>query len=85
MRYFEFLEPYYALMQVENEDVANEMYIKYVTDSIEQRPIEIERDRALLLFSKGAIESGEQLSVDELIQDFRNVANHLLLIDGALI
>lgn len=85
MNYFEFSEPYYALIQAVSVDAAKAVYLKMVTDEIEAEPLEINRDRALILFSRGIIESGETLSADELLAEFTDENNQLLLVDGSLI
>ena len=52
MRYFEFSEPYYALIQAEDLAVAVTVYLQTVCDEVDEEPTEISRDRALLFFLK---------------------------------
>lgn len=83
MKYFEFKEPYYALIRADNEEKAIELYNFEIADLYEDELClikEIEEDIAFAKFLKAYTETD---SISEMTLSFHN--NDLLLVDGCLL
>jgi len=81
MKYFEFVEPYYALIKAESKETAIDMYNEFVCDLDESLEIrEVSEKEAWCKLNEA--EKGFR-SLEELKDDFSK--NDLLLIDGSLI
>ncbi len=96
MKYFEFKYPYYALIRAENEDEAISIYTEEVVGESEENenylPIKILHHTALGKFTSTIVEtmSDEEIESDtyklsDLMKEFRNPNNYILLIDGELV
>lgn len=90
MKYFEVHTPYYALLQAETKESAIEKYVKFVADdeddSLKDKMEEVDRDYALVKFSRAPEEENKMLMpINTVLEDFNCKDNEVLLIDGALI
>lgn len=88
MKYFEVFDPYYALINANNFEEALRVYVEYVSEddgTLYEELREVDRDYALVKYSRGISEDGEQQSISELLSEFKNEAAGILLIDGSLI
>ncbi len=88
MKYFEIHEPYYALMQAKDKDEALKNYAKYVANddgTLKDEIQEVDRDYALLMFSRAPGENKVLLPVSDVINEFVEQEHKVLLIDGSLI
>ena len=93
MKYFEFKEPYYALIQAGSDGEAIETYdyqVARVEDKeVEQEVIEsmneITEKDAWKNYMAGVAESGEKIPVEELKEIFGKQYNTVLLVDSSLI
>lgn len=93
MKYYEFNEPYYALIQAENQEVAIQHYAasigeESVTD-LEEVTLdtlkELSEEEAWEVFIKGVSEDGTEISLEEKKEYFRASGTEFLLIDGAVL
>lgn len=96
MKYFEFKDPYYALIRAENQDEAIPIYTEEVVGEPEEGesylPTEILYHTALGKFTSTIVETMSDIEREEdtyklsdLMKEFRNPNNYILLIDGDLI
>lgn len=88
MKFYEINNPYYALVKAENEGEAIKEYTKSVADndgSLHEEIKEVDREYALAAYSRGLSEDGHTISVNEILEDFRNGETMTLLVDGSLI
>ncbi|AXF54605.1 hypothetical protein [Salicibibacter kimchii] len=79
MKYFEFIDPYYALIKAKDKTSACEVYERIVADE-PTKPYEKTRNQALNAFLMD--EDGE---FSELMREFNKDGEALLLVDGGLL
>lgn len=86
MKYFEIIEPYFALVKANDAEEASEKYIEEVADDprIEDFKV-VSRDYALVNFARSVGEDKKQTSIPEVLYIFQNDNAEVLLIDGCLI
>ncbi|PAD67312.1 hypothetical protein CHH83_19695 [Bacillus sp. 7586-K] len=88
MRYFEVVDPYYALIKAENKEIARDEYIAHVAndedgtliDSIE----EVQSDYAITKYSRTLSEDGIEIPLNEILNNIRSDINMVLIVDGNL-
>ncbi|MFL1998519.1 hypothetical protein VYF65_004319 [Lysinibacillus irui] len=86
MKFFDFYNPYIALIKAENEEQAKEKYVEWVAeDKGDLEFDEIERDYAIVKFSQAKSEDGELVPVNEILEQLQSDQPELLVIDGSLI
>lgn len=87
MKYWEFHEPYYALIKATNKDKAIEKYIDVVSDDEDllNEIQEVSRDYALVKFSQAPGENGLLIPVNDILKDFNARNIEVMLIDGSVI
>lgn len=92
MEYFEFKEPYYALVKTKNRETAINLYLEEVCEvDLEQMEEcvnsikEITEESAWNKFKGGKSEGGEKIPLEELAQAFYSEYEQSLLIDGSII
>ncbi|MFJ7916107.1 MULTISPECIES: hypothetical protein [unclassified Lysinibacillus] len=86
MKFFDFYNPYIALIKAENEEQAKEKYVEWVADDEGDLEFdEIERDHAIVKFSQTKGEDGELIPASEILEQLHSDKPELLLIDGNLI
>lgn len=87
MKYYEFYEPYFALIKAKNESEAIKIYEKDVADidsGIDMQ--EISRDYAIAKFSRSTDEEGQFINIVDLIKIFNSDdESEVLIIDSHLI
>ena len=86
MKYFEFKNPYYALISADNEDLAIEEYKSIVCD-IEEDDEDLVFDEIDIEYAKEKYESSEEDSNDLDMYQFEVVSSHqnTLLVDSQLV
>ncbi|WP_431811407.1 hypothetical protein [Lysinibacillus sp. FW12] len=86
MKFFDFYNPYIALIKAENEEQAKEKYVEWVAeDKGDLEFDEIDRDYAIVKFSQAKSEDGELVPVNEILEQLQSDQPELLVIDGSLI
>lgn len=86
MKFFDFYNPYIALIKAENEEQAKEKYVEWVAeDKGDLEFDEIERDYAIVKFSQAKGEDGELAPINEVLKQLQSDQPELLLIDGSLV
>ncbi len=86
MKFFDFHNPYMALIKAENEEQAKKKYVELVADDDGDLEFdEIDRDYAIVKFSQGKGEDGELIPANEILEQLQSEQPELLLIDGSLI
>ncbi|MEK4132021.1 hypothetical protein NYE67_20615 [Solibacillus sp. FSL W8-0474] len=91
MRYFEFLDPYYALIQAEFEGEAVQEYTDTVSgDEKDHETLmleikEVPEYYAAARLSRGKGENGELMELDEVLDILKSNKKQVLLMDGSLI
>ncbi|MFJ3386859.1 hypothetical protein [Lysinibacillus sp. NPDC086135] len=85
MKFFDFYNPYIALIKAENEEQAKEKYVEWVAnDEGDLEFDEIEKDHAIVKFSQARDEHGNLVPVDEILEQLQSTQPELLVIDGSL-
>lgn len=87
MKYFEILDPYYALLKAETQEEAIKKYVEIVADdegNLNEEIREVSRDYALIEFSRGIGDNKKYLSPADLIKQFNEEGADVLLITGQL-
>jgi hypothetical protein len=87
MKFYEVHYPYYALLKANDKEEAMQLYTECVADddgSLHEEIKEVERDYALIKFSRGKTEDRKEVPVLEILNDFQSNESMVLLIDGAL-
>jgi len=87
MKYFEVYDPYYALIKAENKEAARDEYVANVADddgTLIDEIKEVDRDYALVKYSRGKDEDGKLIPIPEILNDFQSGENLVLLIDPTL-
>lgn len=86
MRYFEVVEPYYALLKAVDKDQAKSEYNNSVADLDDIKDIyEVPEDYALVRFSQAPGEDKELVDPKDILADFKNDELCILIFDGALL
>lgn len=83
MKFFEVHSPYYALIKAKTKREAIEKYTEVVADddgTLHEEIREVERDYALVTFSRGDTEDGEEVSISEILKNFQSDDCAVLLI-----
>lgn len=87
MKYFEILEPYYALVVAEDEKAAIEIYSKdwfEVDESFSENVTEVDRKYALGQFGDVVGQENPDIRLPKVVEKFEKRINDFLLIDGRL-
>ncbi|MES9686031.1 hypothetical protein ABWK31_00535 [Bacillus sp. JJ353] len=87
MKYFEILEPYYALIAAEDEKTAIEIYSKdwfEVDESFSENVTEVDRKYALGKFGDVVGQENPDIHLTEMVEKFEKRSNDFLLIDGSV-
>ncbi|MFK7678629.1 hypothetical protein ACI3ER_11365 [Bacillus sp. Wb] len=88
MKFYEFSNPYFALIKAENKSEAVFEYeesVGYLDGEEKLKSIkEVDRDYALAFFSRVLSEDGNVIPVSEIVSDFQKDERMLLVVDGAL-
>lgn len=88
MKYFEVYEPYYALIKEESKEKAMKVYVEFVASdegTLKDEMYEVSRTAAWRKFCNGENEDGSKSLYDELVKQFNDPDNKVLLIDSALL
>lgn len=86
MKFFDFYNPYTALIKAENEEQAIEKYVECVAEDKGDIGFdEIERDYAIVKFSQAKGEDGELAPLNEVLKQLQSDQPELLLMDGSLV
>lgn len=89
MKYFEFKQPYYALLKAENEQEAKKLYNDMVADDdefIQANYNEISEEEAWKLYSDPKIQGEfENETKEDMKANFYSKEADILLVDGNLI
>lgn len=88
MKFYEVHYPYYALLKANDKEEAMQLYTECVADDdglLHEEIKEVERDYALVKFSRGRLEDKKEIPIIEVLSNFRSSEPMVLLIDGALI
>ena len=86
MKYFESHNPYYSLIKAETLEKAKEFYTTNIGEDDGELDIkEVNRDYALVRFSKSPGEDGTEISVKEILEEFKGPEEKCLLVDGDLL
>ncbi|WP_152425489.1 hypothetical protein [Bacillus subtilis] len=89
--YFEVSEPYYALIKADSGEEAEKLYNEFVADTDDYEDFqddeirEVERDYALIMFSRTKDEDGKLVSYTRISEDFTNPEIEVLIMDGSLL
>lgn len=87
MKFFEVHYPYYALLKANDKEEAMQLYTECVADddgTLHEEIEEVERDYALVKFSRGRSEDKKEIPIIEVLSNFQSNEPMVLLIDGAL-
>ncbi|WP_289136312.1 hypothetical protein [uncultured Brevibacillus sp.] len=88
MKFFEIHSPYYALLKAKTQEEAIAKYAEQVADddgTLHEEIKEVDRDYALVSFSRGATEDKEEVPISEILKDFQSEGSSVLLIDSGLV
>lgn len=86
MKFYNFNNPYTALIKASSEEEAKKTYVEFVADDDGDLEFEeIERDHAIVMFSQAKGENKELIPADEILEQLRSDQPELLLIDGSLL
>lgn len=89
MRFFEVLEPYYALLKAKNPDNAKEIYtdkVKEITPITTEEHFEMKEvpvEYASIAFSKSL--NDKEIPLEAMVQKLTNRTEAILTIDGCLL
>lgn len=87
MKFYEVHYPYYALLKANDKEEAMQLYTECVADddgTLHEEIEEVERDYALVKFSRGRSEDKKEIPIIEVLSNFQSNEPMVLLIDGAL-
>ena len=88
MKYFEVNEPYYALIKAPSKKRALEIYTETVSEdddgTLREEMMEVNRDYALVKFSRVKGENEEVAPIIKTLETFNNDEAELLLVDSSL-
>jgi hypothetical protein len=89
MKFFEVHEPYYALIKALDKEQAIKEYLEVVADdedgTLESEIKEVERDYALVKFSRATSVDIMILTTKEILSQFNYGGNEILLVDKQLL
>lgn len=91
MNYFEFLEPYYALIKADCGEEAVKKYIEIIAgdesdfESLLEESKLVPEYYAAARFSRSTDENGNMLDLEEVIEILKSSDTELLVMDGSLI
>lgn len=88
MKYFEIHDPYYALIKASDKQEVLKTYVEFVADGddkLEDGIEEVDRDYALLKFSRARGEDGKLSDISDVLKEFKEDEAFPLLIDGTLV
>lgn len=88
MKFFEIHSPYYALLRANTQEEAIAKYTECVADddgTLHEEITEVDRDYALVSFSRGTTEDNETVPVKEILEDFKKEGSAVLLISRELL
>jgi hypothetical protein len=83
MKYFEIHDPYYALIKAADQEEAIKIYTEYVAEddgTLHEEIREVDRDYALVSYSRGVTEDNEVVPIPEILKDFQSEGSAVLLI-----
>ncbi|WP_107951325.1 hypothetical protein [Lysinibacillus parviboronicapiens] len=85
-RFFEFSEPYYALIMATSKEEAKKVYVENVADDEGDLEFtEVNDYYAVARFAYGKGEDGKQPPFNEILEQLKGNQSELLLIDASLI
>jgi len=88
VKYFEVNEPYYALIKAPTKKRAMEIYTETISEdndnNLSEEMMEVNRDYALVKFSRVKGENGVMVPIIKVLETFNNNEAELLLVDGSL-
>lgn len=90
MRFYEVHDPYYALIKAKSTHNAVNLYVNTVADDDSNNPLinnitEVEREYALVRFSRTFGEDTIEVPIKDVLDDFQNEIEQVLIIDGSLL
>lgn len=94
LRYFEFKQPYYALIKAYDSGRAIEIYDQHVSvveDKEDEQELiqgmrEIDEEQAKKKYLKASLtEDGDEIPLAERLSDFEEDADEVLLVDASLL
>lgn len=88
VKFFEIHDPYYALIKAPDQDAAIKVYVERVAEddgTLHEEIREVDRDYALVSFSKGATEDNETVPIKEILEGFKKEGSAVLLISRELL
>ena len=89
MKYFEVNEPYYALIKAPSKKRALEIYTETISEdddgTLSEEMMEVNRDYALVKFSRVKGENGEVAPIFKVLETFKNDEAEMLFVDSSLI
>ncbi|WP_261376203.1 hypothetical protein [Brevibacillus brevis] len=88
MKFYELHDPYYALIKAPDKNEAIKVYTEHVADddgTLHEEIREVDRDYALVSFSKGSTEDNEKVPIKEILDDFTKDGSAVLLISRELL
>lgn len=83
MKFYEIHDPYYALIKAPDQEEAIKVYTEYVAEddgTLHEEIREVDRDYALVSYSRGVTEDREDVPISEVIKSFQNEESAVLLI-----
>lgn len=88
MRYFEVIQPYYALLKAKNPDNAKQIYTKIVEgvqpftleDQLEMKEVPVEYASAA--YSRSLTRDAQEMPLDDVVQALTNRDEMILTVDG---
>lgn len=89
MNFYEFQNPYYALIMAENDDAAVIKYVESVAgdendyEELLSECEEVKSDYAIAAFARTQGENGELIELEEILEQLRSYQTQLLVVDGA--
>ena len=87
MKFYEFSNPYFALIKAEDEYDAIVEYNESVGDINDEKlenVKEVSRDYSMALFSRVLSEDGNVIPIAEIVSDFQKEERMTLVVDGTL-
>ncbi|MGM7634194.1 hypothetical protein [Bacillus sp. Hm123] len=91
MKYFEFADPYYALIKAKHGEEAVKKYIEVVAgveddfESLLEECNLVPKYYAVAKFARSKGEDGELITLDETLETLESDETEILLMDGSLL
>lgn len=90
MKFYEIIEPYWALIKAPNEEEAIAEYVRVVADDDAENPLseeiqELDRDFAVARFSRIRSEDGDEIPLAEVVAAIQKEGTEILAMDGSLL